>query len=78
MSCLTIPRASETLRRAEFELTLAGEQQLAHNVASIRHTVGMLVQAIQNEREAVTELAQRAARRDAQLAIARLRGERRA
>jgi len=75
MTCQTVPHASDTLRRAEFELVLAGEKQLAEKVACIRHNVATLVRAIHAEREAGNELAQRSARREAQAAIAHLRGE---
>lgn len=73
MSLPTIPHANETLRRAEMELALQGETKLAAEVSTIRHTVTALVRAIHADREASTELAQRAARRDLHAAIVQLR-----
>lgn len=75
MSHAAIPRAADTLRRAEFELTLAGEQQLAHKVAAIRQHIAALVRAVHAEREASNEFALRSARRAMHDAIAALRGE---
>lgn len=68
-----IPHANDTLRRAEFELALLGERKLAADVGNVRHTVAALVRAIHAEREASTDLAQRAAQRDLRNALARLR-----